>query len=240
MSFEDEYESRYKNVIEPAIYGIKVDGVQLEPKRVDLSKTGDSILTEIMEGISHSQLVLADVSTVGSDSKSSSRYRNGNVMYEVGLALASRHPSEVLLVRDDKDKFLFDVSTIPHMFIDFTNFDTAKKSLQDELRKRLKEQQYFNDVRIKLAIAQLSSIEFEVLLKFLKSPLGKPLGHQHWKYRGEFELAVARLIDKGVVKLVGQFKNGNPAYSLTPLGNVVAQSLPNLQFFEDTAEGTLD
>jgi len=115
MSFADEYGARFKEVIEPAIDSISFDNAKLKPKRVDLSKTGDSVLTEIMEGIAHSQLVLADVSTVGKDSKTSIPYRNGNVMYEVGLALACRHSSEVLLVRDDLDKFLwtFKIFTTP-------------------------------------------------------------------------------------------------------------------------------
>jgi len=51
-------------VIAPAIRGVLLDGVPLEPYRVDTSKTGDSILTDIVDGIAHSQLVLADVSVV--------------------------------------------------------------------------------------------------------------------------------------------------------------------------------
>lgn len=70
------------------------------------------MLTDIMDGIAHSLMVLADVSTAGKDQNTGEPYRNGNVMYEVGLALACRQPAEVLLIRDDRDRFLFDVSTI--------------------------------------------------------------------------------------------------------------------------------
>src|SRR5262249_31767470 len=38
--------------------------------------------------------------------------RNGNVMYEVGLANAVRLPEEVLLFRSDQDRLLFDVQGI--------------------------------------------------------------------------------------------------------------------------------
>ena len=109
-------------VIRPAIENIVVDNVQLIAYRVDNSKTGDSILTDIMDGVAHSRLVLADVSIMGKDPNTGYAYRNGNVMYEVGLALACRHPSEVLLIRhkrDEKEAFLFDVSTIPHATLDF-------------------------------------------------------------------------------------------------------------------------
>ena len=100
MSFAPQYESRFKNVITPAIQSLIVDGRRLEPYRVDISKSGDSILTDISDGIAHCRLVLADVSSVGRDAVTGQPYRNGNVMYEVGIALACRGPSDVLLVRD--------------------------------------------------------------------------------------------------------------------------------------------
>jgi hypothetical protein len=71
MSFDMQYQSRFKEVIEPAIGQLKVGKDTLTAYRVDLSKTGDSILTNIVDGIAHSQLVLADVSTVGKDSQAS-------------------------------------------------------------------------------------------------------------------------------------------------------------------------
>ena len=70
------------------------------------------------------------VDGLGKDSVSGRPYRNGNVMYEVGLALACRHSSEVLLVRDDHDAFLFDVSTIPHTTINFANKSVAIDALR--------------------------------------------------------------------------------------------------------------
>ena len=114
MSFDPKYQGRYNEVIKPAIETIAFNGINIEAKRVDLSKSGDSILTEIMDGIAHSLMVVADVSSIGKDSINGYPYRNGNVMYEVGIALACRQPEEVLLLRDDQDKFLFDVSTVPH------------------------------------------------------------------------------------------------------------------------------
>ena len=97
MSFAAEYQGRFDEVIAPAIRSIQLPtGNVLNPYRVDISKSGDSILTDIMDGIAHSQLVLADVSAIGRDSKTGHAYRNGNVMYEVGLALACRQSAESL------------------------------------------------------------------------------------------------------------------------------------------------
>ena len=65
MSFAELYHPRYKEIIEPAIEAVTHRGDRLKAVRVDLSKTGDSILTDIIDGIAHSRLVLADVSVVG-------------------------------------------------------------------------------------------------------------------------------------------------------------------------------
>ncbi|MEP6932569.1 MAG: hypothetical protein ABI988_01295, partial [Nitrospirota bacterium] len=65
MSFAPQYQSRYDSVIAPAIDRVIHGTERLKPYRVDLSKSGDSILTDIVDGIAHSQLVLADVSTIG-------------------------------------------------------------------------------------------------------------------------------------------------------------------------------
>lgn len=125
MSFEPKFNDRFSNIIRPAIEKEAISGHKLIAYRVDNSKTGDSILTDIVDGIAHSRLVLADVSVVDEGRYTGTPIRNGNEMYEVGIALACRMPSEVLLIRDDSKKFLFDVSTIPHMPIDFSKMGVS-------------------------------------------------------------------------------------------------------------------
>ena len=223
MSFAPEYRVRYEQVIALAISSIRLNGTPLIPYRVDISKSGDSILTDIMEGVSHSRMVLADVSSVGKDSKNGESYRNGNVMYEVGLALACRHPSDVLLVRDDKDKFLFDVSTVPHMHLDFTDIEKARAALQTELLARLREQNYLSDARVKLAVASLSNQEIKLLSQLAELPEGQARG---WDVGGTvlsvYEAAIMRLLDKRLITLVGKFEKGFPGYQPTQLGRIVA------------------
>jgi len=225
MSFDDKYKPRFDEVIAPAIRSIKVDDVQLEPYRVDISKSGDSILTDIMDGIAHSQMILADVSSVGKDSVTGKSYRNANVMYEVGLALACRQSAEVLLIRDDRNKFLFDVSTIPHKTMDFTEQDSARTLLKSELMARLKERNYINDARVRLAIAGLSNEEAALLREvFADLPPESAWGRPSRTF-GQLiaNVAIPRLLDKQLIKLTGQFEEGYLAYDPTPLGRVVAQ-----------------
>ena len=59
MSFADEFRDRWEHVIKPGIRAVQVDGRPLEPFRVDARQVGDSILTEILDGISAARLVLA-------------------------------------------------------------------------------------------------------------------------------------------------------------------------------------
>lgn len=115
MSFDPRFDRRWESIFRPAIESITVGGQQLRAVRVDIRKSGDSILSEINDGIAHSQAVLADISVVDRISQhgATTAFRNGNVMFEVGVALACRQPVEVLLVRDDAEKLLFDVSHIP-------------------------------------------------------------------------------------------------------------------------------
>jgi hypothetical protein len=238
MSFDPQYQHRFDNVIAPAIKAIPIRNAHLEAYRVDTSKSGDSILTDIMEGIAHSQMVLADVSTVGYDSKTCKRYRNGNVMYEVGLALACRQSCDVLLIRDDNDKFLFDVSTVPHKWIDFTDIAAARQELQNELIHRLQEQTYLNDARIRMAVESLSTeeiMELKMMAKYSPTTIWGP------KKFGTLNLltmvSIPRLLEKGLIRLLGKFETGSPAYQTTPLGQVVVKIVESgLQKFQSDQE----
>src|SRR5262245_4473198 len=88
MSFEDRFAPHYRDVLEPAIRSVRMDGKPLEPHRVDSRQIGDSILTEILQGIAHDVLFLADITTVGH--LGGQPVRNANVMYELGVAHAVR------------------------------------------------------------------------------------------------------------------------------------------------------
>lgn len=110
MSFAKQFTYRWEKVICPAVNRVEVNGERLKAHRVDIRTVSDSVLTEILTGISRSRLVFADLTTIGKiDDKP---IRNANVLYEVGLAQAVRLPEEVLLFRSDTDPLLFDVANI--------------------------------------------------------------------------------------------------------------------------------
>jgi hypothetical protein len=169
-------------------------------------------------------MVLADVSTLGRDSGSGRPYRNGNVMYEVGIALACRQPQEVLLVRDDQHPFLFDVSTIPHMTLDLTDIPAARTQLTQELVLRLNERRFVEDARVRMAVSRLTGDEMAAIRVAAK---WVPGGVWRWTDQGGLvytlhAAAVSRLVDKQVIRVAGQFDDGATAYEFTELGRAVA------------------
>lgn len=228
MSFDSRYRARFEEVFTPAITQVIADGRRLEPRRVDVSKTGDSILTDISDGIAHSRLVLGDVSSIGRDAVTGEPYRNANVLYEVGLALSCRHASEVLLVRDDRDRFLFDVSTVPHVTIDFTDKTAAVAKLIVELNARLAEQAFHRDARVQKALAELSAEEVTLLKQCCEYGRDMVWGREPKGLANWYALATGRLLDKGIIRLIGEFPNekqAKPAFTFTPLGFEVKVSV---------------
>ena len=112
MSFAQAYQERFDLIFRPAIESLRSKGKPLAPVRVDDSRSGDSIITDVVRGICESRLVLADVSdisTVGAPQP----IRNANVMYELGLAHAAKSPAKVVIVRDDSRPLLFDCIPSP-------------------------------------------------------------------------------------------------------------------------------
>lgn len=229
MSFQQHYDARFKEVFEPAIGDIEWDGQKLTAVRVDNSRTGDSILTDIMDGITHSRMILADVSSIGNDSKTGERYRNGNVMYEVGIALACRQPTDVLLVRDDHDKFLFDVSTIPHKHIDFTNHGSAREILRSELIERLKAQKFENDSRVDVILRTLATSEMELIQTIWETIKQNADGSFYFPLaRDLVDTKCRRLLDKGVLQVVALNEAQGGFYGFTPIGMALMKRISTL------------
>jgi hypothetical protein len=226
MSFAEPFKRRFTEIIEPAIQDVTYHGTKLLASRVDLSKTGDSILTDIIDGIAHAVMVLADVSVIGNDAKTGETYRNGNVMYEVGLALASRQSGEVLLIRDDKAPFLFDVSTVPHKHIDFSEPTTARSILRLEIEARLREIDHVHDARIAIAIATLTSQEREILGTFAKYHMEQTF----WLTTHNLATlaTLPRLLDKQIIRTAGITHDGYAMFKWTELGKILADRLDQL------------
>ncbi len=173
MSFHDSYLSRYEDVYKPAIESIKINTDRLQAVRVDERKSGDSIVTEIVKGISQSEIVIADISSMGMAPDGYNVLRNGNVMYELGLAHAVKSPAAVIIIKDDNDKMLFDVSSIPHFTIDFSDTEAAKERVKEIIIDRIQETTKIFDFKLQQYSKSITPHEFAVLKKLAKCPPGK-------------------------------------------------------------------
>lgn len=100
MWFNTEHKIRFDNIIVKAIE--KCQG--MKPYRVDQPVSGDSIPINILEGILNSRIVLFEISYITPEiviyNSIKMRFRNANVMYELGLAHAWRLPEEIIIIRD--------------------------------------------------------------------------------------------------------------------------------------------
>lgn len=159
MCFHPSFNARWKHVIEPAIREIG-----LEPYRVDTGKVNDSILTDITKSISSHRLIFADISAMGKlDTGGKKPYvvRNGNVMYEVGVAQAVRLPEEVILFRSDDEELPFDVVNIRvHEYDPDRDPDDAKRKVTEVLRDALVSIDQSKSLSVEAAAQRLDHLSF--------------------------------------------------------------------------------
>lgn len=163
MSFDPIFIPRWENVIAPAIKRIELNGLALSPHRVDMRHISDSIMLEILDGIANDLLFLGDLTTIGYLKKKP--IRNGNVMYEIGLAQSTRLPEEVILLRSDTDQLLFDVNNIR-----ITSYDPDGDILgsQQQIFELIRESLTEIDLRRHLAIKKAAeSLDYDCWLVLL-------------------------------------------------------------------------
>ena len=237
MSFHPRFDARWQNVLAPAVRRVEVQGKALEPHRVDLRKASDSVLTEILEGISRCRFFLADITVIGElDGRP---VRNANVLYEVGLAHATRLPEEVALLRSDKQELLFDVMNVRVLEYDPDRAPEAAQNLvADAIVQSLKELDLRKSLSVRRVAESLDVHSWFLLLeaasvgvvhhapvKTMRDALGGATRRQ----------AIDRLLETGalraeIVKLTPELlaQADKPleelvAYRVTELGRAVAQ-----------------
>jgi hypothetical protein len=136
MSFAPAFAERWVRVIEPMIR----EDLGLKAYRVDDSISGESVVKDILDGIAHARLVLADITSTWMTDPDGQAWpqRNGNVMWEVGIAHTMRMPDEVILVRSDADQSIFDLTQFRAFQYEPTNIPRARKFLKELCQDRLR------------------------------------------------------------------------------------------------------
>ena len=190
MSFSKQFNNRWENVIEPSIRK-----ANFEPHRVDVSRISDSVITEILDGVSNCRLVFADVTTMDGS-------RNGNVMYEVGLAHALRQPEEVLLFRSDDDNIPFDLANVRINSYDPDNDSTsASKVITKAIENSLQVIDVTRQLAVKSAAESLDMTAFCVMLFASEDGYLCNIQKDDWNFNPDsYEQATIRLLQFGAIE----------------------------------------
>jgi hypothetical protein len=201
MSFDKKFDSRYGSVIVDGIKSVDIAGLTLDVHRVDSRHVSDSILTEILQGISDDQLVLADVTTIGY--LDNMPVRNANVMYEVGLAHAVRRAEEVLVFRSDDDALAFDLANIRVNHYDpDRDPQAAKKMVATAIQSALDEQNLMQSLAVRRALSRLDARSVAVLLQAMEQgDICVPSTTTMHGVLGsiDYQRAIDRLLDVGAI-----------------------------------------
>jgi hypothetical protein len=202
MSFDRRFTRRWKTVIEPAVAECTYEDRKLKAYRVDARQVSDSILTDILQGISQSRLVLADISTVRRVGRRF--FRNANVMYELGLAHAVRLPEEVLVFRSDHDALPFDTANVRvNPYAPDEEPEQARGTIQGCVADALRE----IDLRRAMTVKQIAeSLDFDswTMLFLAERPEGFVVGGQkrdHNFVTLSHQIAISRLLDLGAIQI---------------------------------------
>jgi len=171
MNFGGKYNDWYRNVIEPAIRDVSADGLnsveKLEPFRVDCSKSGHPIKTEIFKNISTCFLFFADLTTLGTIERDKKEYacRSNNIMYEIGIATGVRLAEEVILFRSDNNDLPFDCNDLHvNRYSDPNNITKSIQNVKEALVSAINEVHIRKRYAVERAVDVLSESSRRLLM----------------------------------------------------------------------------
>lgn len=237
MSFRQRFRSRYEDVIAPAIESFTLDGSPLQPHRVDETILSDSILAEIVSGITNDLLVFVDVTTL--EYSNDYPVRNANVLYELGMAHAWRAPEQVLVFRSDEDPLPFDCAGIRiRSYHPDENPVAAEAKVQEAIENATSVTHLVDRALVKQTAGSIDMIAWHILWLLMGLPPISPQikGPLDIMRNSLLQPAVHRMLDLGVIevryeRIFGPEKEnddlgGRPTedikdYTVTPLGNNV-------------------
>lgn len=239
MSFDRRFVKRWEEVIIPGVKEITVNGTPIEPYRVDIGKGSDSITSEILSGISNCRLFLADITTIGKIGDDP--IRNGNVMYEVGIAQAVRLPAEVILFRSDDDPLLFDMVTNRVNYYNPDNEpEEAKQKVKDAIISTGNEINLQKHLSVRQAVDSLDYPDLLTLIFSSMSDLNHPLTRTMRDVLSNIDRlnSIKRLLELGILntqykqltsEVFDEFKD-KPfeqilSYKITPFGKAVFEEV---------------
>lgn len=238
MSFSKAFDRRRKEVIEPGI----IDA-GMKPVFADTREISDSIITEIVNGIAGARVIFGDVTLEPRRLFDRTRFRNANVLYEIGIAHAARQAEEVVLFRSDDGPLLFDITNIRVNHYDPDNDPVAAKELVTKaIRSAIDEV----DLTRSAVVSDLVQRLDESATIFLCDAATK--GAQPEPPHvialdavsfGPRRAGMLRLLDFGCISTLSTAvtKDGPFLYAITPLGRAVFERMKKMRNEGVASEG---
>lgn len=222
MAFGDDLHPVWSKAFRPAI---EEDSRPLRAVRVDISTLAGSVITDILDGIAHSRLVLADISITKSGRWSGQR--NGNVMYELGLAQAVRQSTEVLVLRNDSEQINFDVAGIQVHQYDFGDFASARTLTAKLIADALAQIDRTKGLLVQRAIDALDAEAMSYLEGFGANAFHGPEASSMGAVLISISknAALTRLQTLGILRCEPRHASGKPTFFWTPFGKAVIARL---------------
>lgn len=239
------FEKRWNSIFKPAI-----SSCSLKPYRVKEKFVSDSIPMDIIAAINRAMFLLFDISNEKTERP------NPNVMYELGIAHATRLPQEVIIVRDNYSKSSpFDVSHIRWNEFFPQKIKQSMTKIKKLINRSKKEIDLTKDLMIEKTLNALDPemIEFvEVIRNYYKHIGEKHINHGFDLYpfdpdrKGLYGLITKdcseqklreigrSLINLGILKsaepvpLRKRVYGGTAEYLLTEMGKVVIKKIPRI------------
>lgn len=220
MPFHSEFSPIWIEALRPAIEQDLRPALKAE--RVDASILSGSIIMDILDGIAHSKVVVADIS-VAQEGRWKGQ-RNGNVMYEVGLAHASRQSTEVLLLRSDSEDINFDLAGIRVHSYDRSDFAASRERFARLVADTLAQIDHTKGLQVQKAVDALDADALEFIKSCGQSPgfYGPEPGNMGGALLSITKAAaLSRLQSLGVVRCEPAHPSGKPVFFWTEFGKAV-------------------
>lgn len=220
MSFAEEFNSIWQQAIKPAIQADLSGGGVFIAHRVDVTTLSGSIITEIYDGIAHAELIFADVSMASTGAWKGQR--NGNAMYELGLATAIRPETDLVIVKSDKSDLNFDLLQIRVHQYSKDQLDVARRKFSELLENALKARATTQDRLAKYAWSLLDSDCLQLMWKHRDfqpfcMPSAPAISEQH---------TIRRLLELSILRCECP-RDGEYRYVWTNFGKAVFRN-PNM------------
>lgn len=225
MSFNDStLEPVWQQAIQPAIE----KDCGLKAIRVDVSVLTGSVITSILDHVAHSRLVLAEISIMGTSSRWAGQ-RNGNVMYEVGLAQAVRQSTEVVVIRYDDEQINFDVAGIQVHRYPVSDFVGTRELIAKLIRNAVRE---IDNTKALLVQRAIDALDADTM-NYIRANAGRPFHEPPLDGPGlalvilanKWVMSLSKLQTFGMLRCEPTHPSGRPAYFWTPFGEAVIDRL---------------